>query len=98
MQRAICDYLTVRHHVFWRPRSYGIFDVNRPGHRALPKYSMRGLPDIIVIRAGSLVGLEVKRRVGRRSSEQKAFEQAASRAGATYHVVKSVDEVIALGL
>ncbi len=59
---------------------------------------MRGLPDIIVIREGRLIGLEVKRRSGRQSSEQKEFEYAANQAGATYHVVHSLDEVIALGL
>jgi len=58
----------------------------------------RALPDIIVINKGCLIGLEVKRRNGKQSSEQKELEHAANRAGATYHVVHSLDEVLALGL
>ena len=59
---------------------------------------MRGLPDIIVISKGRLIGLEVKRRSSQQSVEQKEFEHAANQAGATYHVVHTLDEVVALGL
>jgi hypothetical protein len=61
---------------------------------------MKGVPDIILIRRGSgrFVGLEVKRVDGRLSPEQVEFGRACEEAGGEYHVVRSIEEVQALGL
>jgi hypothetical protein len=40
--RAICDYLALRKHLFWRQNTAGLYRDGR--HFALPKYSMRGIP------------------------------------------------------
>ena len=56
-QRAICDDLDLRRHLFWRANNVPVFDRTRG---ALPKYTVHGLPDIMVMKNGFFIGLEVK--------------------------------------
>ena len=64
----------------------------------MPKHSLKGVTDIIVIKDGDFIGLEVKRETGRLSSEQVDFAQRCKSAGGTYHVVRSIDDVQRMGL
>ena len=64
VQSAICDYLALRKHFFFRCNNHPIYDPRHNVFRALPKYTMKGIPDIIVIRNGGFVGLEVKLPIG----------------------------------
>lgn len=98
IQRAICDYLALRHHFFWRNNNTPVFDQKFGGFRALPKYTPKGLPDIEVIKDSCWVGLEVKSDKGKQTPEQKEFERRCKEAGVEYYVVRSVDEVQKLGL
>jgi hypothetical protein len=67
-------------------------------HFALPKYTPRGLPDIIIVKDGWFVALEVKKKGTYQSKEQKEFEQNVKDAGGDYHVVRSIDDVREVGL
>lgn len=64
----------------------------------MPKHTPRGLPDINVIRGGAYYGLEVKTPKGRQSPEQKEFQSFVESHGGKYFVVRSIDDVVALGL
>ena len=64
----------------------------------MPKYSMRGVPDIILILKGNFVGLEVKPPGKYQSPEQKEFERNCLAAGGEYHVVRSIEDLQAIGL
>ena len=64
----------------------------------MPKYTMKGLPDIIVVKDGKFIGLEVKTDTGRLSTDQVEFGRAAKNAGARYEVVRSIEDVQKLGL
>ncbi len=64
----------------------------------MPKYAMRGVSDIILVHTGPPYFLEVKREGTYQSPEQKAFQQQAEKAGAHYAVVRSIDDVQAIGL
>jgi hypothetical protein len=98
IQRAICDYLAYRKVFFWRQNTAPTFDRATQSYRAMPTYAMRGVPDIIVIKAGQFIGLEVKADRGRLSADQMTFSDCARRAGAQYHVVRSIDDVQRIGL
>lgn len=98
---AICDYLAAKRHFFWRSNNIPAFNRRADGSvqmRRLPQHSMRGLPDIIVIKDGFFVGLEVKAQKGRQSPHQKEFEARCKDAGGEYHVVRSIDDVREVGL
>lgn len=99
IQRAICDYLALKKYFFWRNNNTPIFDAGRKIFRAMPKYTMRGIPDIILIKeGGQFVGIEVKREKGVLSDHQKAFRALCDHNRALYIVAKSVDDVISYGL
>jgi hypothetical protein len=58
-----------------------------------------GVADIIVLlRGGRCVFLEVKTPHGRQSQRQKDFERRVNKLGFEYYVVRSVEEVMELGL
>jgi len=66
--------------------------------RRLPKYTPRGLPDVNVIAGGIYFGLEVKSAIGRQSPDQKKMQELIEKHGGKYAIVRSVEEVIKLGL
>ena len=98
IQRAICDYLALKKYFFWRQNTGAIMDFKSGGFRAMPKYSMTGVPDIIVIRDGWFIGLEVKRPNTKQSPAQKDFEKGCKDAGGEYWVVRSIEDVKEIGL
>lgn len=99
IQRTICDYLDRKKHFFWRANNTPIYDPTRKQFRAMPKYAIRGLPDITIITDGGFaVFLEVKKPKGTQSEHQKEFQRRCKEKGCEYHVVKSLEDVIELGL
>ena len=66
--------------------------------RRMPKGSMKGLPDIMVLTDGGYaVFLEVKDK-SKQSEDQKIFEQKCKDIGCEYHIVKSIEDVTEIGL
>lgn len=61
--REICDWLDKEQFFFWRennvPTPVGAYGISKM--RALPKYTPRGIADIIVVRGGVIHAIEVKR-------------------------------------
>lgn len=98
VQLSICRYLEARGYFFWRQNTYGIYDTRTGRHRKAPKYSITGLPDIIVVRGGQFIGIEVKSKRGTQSDNQDLFMQRLRNAGGTYILARSVDDVIAAGI
>lgn len=94
---TICEYLQLRKKLYWRSNNIPVFMPERNAFRALPKHSMKGVPDIIVVENG-FIGIEVKKKGGRQSPEQKEFEKRCFEAGGEYLLAYSVDDVIAFGL
>lgn len=98
IQLAICDYLALRRYFFWRQNTGGVFDVKAGFHRPMPKYSLNGVPDILLIKDGMFVGLEVKQPKGKQSDNQKEFEKRCKENGGVYYLVTSIDDCIDIGL
>lgn len=98
IQGAICDYLALRKIFFWRNNTTPIYDPTRNVFRAMSKYALKGRPDIEIIKGGSYIGLEVKTPRTRQNVFQVAFEKQCKEAGGKYHLVRSLNDVIELGL
>lgn len=92
------DYLALRKHFFWRSNSIGVYDPRTKSFRSMPKYSMKGTPDIILIKDGFFVGLEVKKKGTYQSKEQKEFEKKCKENGAEYYVVREIKDLQEIGL
>lgn len=97
IQASICDYLAMKKHFFWRSNTTPIYDPTRNAFRSMPKYALQGIPDIILIKDGYFIGLEVKRPSTYQNEAQKEFEKGVKEAGGEYHVVRSINDVKELG-
>ena len=96
IQNVICEYLEYKRYFFWRQNTTPVFDKTRGLYRSMPKFSKKGVADIIVIKDGKAIFLEVKQPKGRQSDDQKFFEKDAKENGAEYHVVTSLDDVMGI--
>lgn len=60
---------------------------------------MNGVPDILAVIEGKLIGIEVKAAFGTQSPDQKRWQMDLENAGAKYILVRSWEEVAsALGI
>jgi hypothetical protein len=101
IQSAICEYLTLRRLFFVRLNNIPGLYIDASGQkrfRKMGKYARVGLADILVVKDGHAIFLEVKSETGRPSKDQLDFGRDAIAAGAEYRVVRSVDDVQAVGL
>jgi len=94
-QLEILRYLRSKGYLFWRfsPDTY----VQAIGRYIKHEYVPNGLPDIMIL-TDKLIGLEIKQKSGRTSADQLVMKKRFESLGHEYHVVKSLDEVKALGL
>lgn len=95
--QSIGEYLTWKKHFFWRANTTPIYDASRKVYRSMPKFSKRGVPDLIVIKDGQFIGLEVKDK-SPQSKDQKTFEKECKENGCRYYLVRSIDDVKKTGL
>ena len=95
--RAVLDYLTVRKVFHFRVNNTGVFDPSKKIFRK-PHNITPGVSDIICVRQGLIICIEVKSSSGFQSQAQKEFEAGVYNNGGQYHVVRSVDDVIKIGL
>ena len=98
IQLAICDYLALHKYFFWRQNTTSVYDPTNKRFRSMPKYSKNGVPDIILIKDGMFIGLEVKRPTGKISDSQKEFQDGVEKVGGQYHVVTCIEDVQRIGL
>jgi len=65
----------------------------------MPKYALKGVPDVIVITDGGfVVFLEIKRPGGKLSPEQVVFRDRCKEIGAEYHIISDLDQLKEIGL
>ena len=93
IQREICDWLAGHKYFFWRQNSTPIFDPRKNVFRAMPKYTPRGLPDIIILYRARFIGLEVKSKgYWKYTDDQQAMKEKIRDNGGFYEVVISLEE------
>lgn len=99
IQSAIIDYLYLKKHFFVRLNNIPpVQTVNgKMQFRRMPKGSVKGLPDLMVIKNGGTIFLEVKDK-SKQSPDQILFEKNCKEKGACYFIVRSIDDVKVLGL
>lgn len=98
IQSSIIDYLQVLENqgklFVQRVNNTAIFDSANKRWRSLAKGTKKGFPDILILKDGKCIGLEIKTNVGKQSKEQKEMERLMKEHGADYYVVRSLDEVV----
>lgn len=97
VQSACLDYLEMKRYFFFRLNNIPAHD--RDGNmRRLPKYTPKGLPDAVVVKKGQFIGLEFKSTKGKLSPEQLRIAQRILSAEGDYHIVRSIDDLMKIGL
>lgn len=103
IQSTICDYLALKEKqgklMYWRQNNIQPSGFKN-GKRFFYKtnnHSKKGIPDIIVIKDGFFIGLEIKDK-GKQSPDQKAFEKLVKENGAEYHIIKRLEDLKEIGL
>lgn len=95
---AVTDYLTLsqrrKKYCFWRNNSGAL----KTAHGSFVRFGTPGSPDIIVVKDGFFIGLEVKAGSGRMSTVQKEFRDMIKENGGEYHEIRSIDDLVEIGL
>lgn len=95
IQRAILDYLAYTGWLVWREQSIPV--PIRQGRKivGLRKADPHkvGMPDIMAVKHGRLLAVEVKSKTGKPSPEQYDWKAKLERAGALHLFASSVEEV-----
>lgn len=96
IQRGILEWLNDEGFFFWRSNNTPVYSRNNGGKmafRSLPKYTPRGLPDIMCVINGRFVAIEVKRPGSKLRSEQADYGAKCVCSGGIYAMVQSLDDV-----
>lgn len=95
IQKQICEWLTLHKYFFWRQNNMPIFSRNNAGRmafRSMGKYTLRGIPDIVVIVSGQFIGIEVKRNgTIKLTEEQTNFGVRTLLNGGLYYKIYSLE-------
>jgi hypothetical protein len=96
LQAAVAEYLTLalppHEAVFCAIPNGGKRDKGTAG-KLKAEGLQPGAPDLLILSRGKAIGLELKTRAGRLSSDQLAFSMRWTTAGGLYAVARSLEEV-----
>jgi len=96
IQKSICDYLKAKGYFFWREGNQRRV-VN--GRHCKSAFEINGKPDIFLFDGAMTIAIEVKTDKGKQSQSQKEFARMWEvEPIRVYRVVRSVNEVISMGL
>ncbi len=97
IQNQILDYLATRNGIyFYRNNNTGLYDATKKVFRKRRKYCPNGIPDIIVIKNGLFIGIEVKKKGSYLSPDQRIFQKNVEAAGGIYRLARDVTDVQSL--
>jgi len=97
--RAVCEYLKAEGHYFFRINNIPVYDPRIKVFRAMPKYSVKGVSDIVVLAEGNAYFIEIKvpktatTKKTYQSKDQKQFEKDLTKNGIFYLVARGVEDV-----
>lgn len=89
-QKAILEYLQYTNVFSYRNNSGAL--KTEAGY--FVRFGTKGSPDIVCVKDGRYIGIEVKATKGKQSPDQKLFQQALEEAGGDYILAHSLDDVI----
>jgi hypothetical protein len=76
----------------FKVHSVGMFDSTTGNFRKSSPFAVNGISDVICVRDGRVMFLEIKRPGGKQSGDQIKFMKAVRSKGVLYEVLTSVDD------
>lgn len=95
--REIILYLRAKGVFFVRINTMGVFDFKRKVYMKSPNTTL-GVSDLVILRRGKMICLEVKSESGKQRPEQAQFEQDVKKNGGEYYLVRSIQDVLNAGI
>jgi len=92
IQLTIIKYLKMKNYAVGKIKTTG---ARRGKYFILDPYQFKGVPDLMVF-TPALHFIEVKAGSNKQSPEQIAFQDLCNKSNTPYHLVYSLDEIIAL--
>jgi Holliday junction resolvase len=93
IEELILQYLTKLGWFAWKNPTSGYFDKSRGVmRRHTSRFAITGASDIIAIKNGVVIFLEVKTKMGRQTSNQKEFQKRLELRKGNYAIVRSVED------
>lgn len=86
IQSAVFQLLCLKGYYVWRSQPMRV-----PG-RKVPEY-LRGMPDLMALKGGMFLGVELKSEKGTQSDDQKRWQESIEKHGGRYILAKCVEEV-----
>ena len=96
IQKQILEYLTYRPGKYWRINA-GAFAGEYKGKKRFVRFGATGMSDILGLRDGQFIAIEVKNEKGKMSEGQEAFKVNVMDNGGRYILARSLDDVIREG-
>lgn len=91
IEKSIIEFLSYSKWFVWKNLDQPLFA--NGSYRRLRPGQIKGISDLIAIKNGRVLFLEVKSRKGRLSESQKQFGEQIINAGGEFHVVRSISDV-----
>lgn len=95
IQSEIMEWLNKEGYFFWRQNNMPVYGMSGSGYmrwRSMPKFTPKGLPDIMIIHRGFFISFEVKLPKKKQSPHQIHMCSRILANGGYYHVVTSLKE------
>jgi hypothetical protein len=90
IQSAIVEYLKLKRIFHYRNNTGAFVDKNNHMYR----FGALGSPDVVAVKDGRYIAIEVKTAKGIQSDAQLNFQRELERAGGQYILARSLDEII----
>lgn len=91
IQKVCLEYLLKQGIFAWRQNNNSIFDARLNGYRS--HTGLKGVPDILAVINGTMVGFECKTKTGKQSPDQLLFQKRLERNGGRYYLVRCLEDV-----
>lgn len=91
IKKQILDYLGYQKDIYFFRLGSGLIKTEQGRYF---KTGTAGCPDIVVVKNGSFIGLEVKTESGKQSELQRIAEENIKRCGGKYFIVRKLEDVI----
>lgn len=94
IEQQILDYLKAKGIFAWKNPRAGYYDAKiRRFRKHTSKHAINGVSDIIAVHQGKAIFIEVKKKGGVVSDDQKRFIENAQNSGGIAFVARSVEDV-----
>ena len=79
---------------FWKNSSIGLWDNTKKVYRkSFNRHALNGVSDILGIKDGQFIAIEVKSKTGRPTESQKQFLEEITKLGGLAFIARSIDDV-----